>query len=126
MPTRNSGTRSLNKRQIGTRFEIIARDFLQHHGLIFIDQNCYFKGGEIDLIMQDGLCWVFVEVRFRRNSHFGSAAATVNSSKQQRLITSAMLWLQRQGLNPETEEYRFDIFAITGQEKQWITHVFGA
>lgn len=98
---------------------------MQQQGLSLIACNSQFKLGEIDLIMREGDCFIFVEVRYRRNDHFGDAAATVNERKQQKIIASAKLWLQSQGVSPDNTACRFDVFAITGQDKQWIINAFG-
>ena len=59
------------KRQQGARFEHKARLFLESQGLIFLAANQTFKCGELDLIMLDQSTIVFVEVRQRKNDHFG-------------------------------------------------------
>ena len=63
---------SLKRRQ-GASFEQQARLFLESKGLRFIAANQNFKCGELDLIMQDGETIVFVEVRQRSDTRFGSA-----------------------------------------------------
>ncbi len=70
------------KRQQGAGFEHQARLFLEAKGLKFIAANQHFKCGELDLIMQDGQTIVFVEVRQRSNSAFGSAVESVDWQKQ--------------------------------------------
>ena len=71
------------KRQQGAGFEHQARLFLESKGLKFIAANQHFKCGELDLVMQDGQTIVFVEVRQRSNSAFGSAVESVDWQKQQ-------------------------------------------
>ena len=66
-----------------------------NHGLRLVERNFRCKGGEIDLIMQDGSTLVFVEVRKRADQRHGGAAASVTPAKQARLILAAQLYLQR-------------------------------
>jgi len=60
-------------------------------------QNYHCRFGEIDLIMQDNKTLVFVEVRLRSNSKFGSAGASITPQKQQKLIATAQHYLQQHG-----------------------------
>ena len=64
------------KRQQGAGFEHQARLFLESKGLKFIAANQHFICGELDLVMQDGQTIVFVEVRQRSSSAFGSTLST--------------------------------------------------
>ena len=67
--------------------EARALELLRRHGLRPVDRNVRFKAGEIDLIMRDGVEWVFIEVRSRGQARFGGAAASVGWRKQQRLAS---------------------------------------
>ncbi len=116
-----------NKRAKGDAYEKVARHHLQQQGLKFIAQNVNFKGGEIDLIMEDGAQLVFIEVRFRQNNQFGGAAASVAHKKQQRIILAAQLYLQKHfGNNPPS--CRFDVVAIDGENNHsqlnWLKNAF--
>lgn len=116
-----------NKRAKGDAYEKVARHHLQQQGLKFVAQNVNYKGGEIDLIMKDGVQLVFIEVRFRRSKQFGGAAASVAYKKQQRIILAAQLYLQKQfGNHPPS--CRFDVVAIDGEENDsqltWLKNAF--
>ena len=82
-----------NRRQIGAQYELLARQYLERAGLRFYAANVTLRGGELDLIMCDGDIWVFVEVRYRKSSLYGDAAASVSYTKQRRLLRSAAIWL---------------------------------
>lgn len=116
----------LNRLKTGAACERQARQLLEQSGLGFVAANVRFRGGEIDLIMRDKACWVFVEVRYRRNALFGGAAASVTRSKQQKLLTAAALWLNRRGESLETADCRFDVVAITGANADWLPNAFSA
>ncbi len=106
----------------GDKFEQLARHYLEMQGLTFIAANQHFKSGELDLIMRDGTTTVFVEVRQRKNAHFGSAIESVDWQKQQRWLDAANLWLSEQEQSLEDADCRFDLvaFGANGDEITWI------
>lgn len=122
--TNRSG--SLNRQRIGAEQELLARRYLERAGLKWVAGNVRFRGGEIDLIMRDGECWVFVEVRYRRDARFGGALASVTRQKQQKLLRAAALWLVARGGSFDTVNCRFDIIAITGEQLEWLPDAFNA
>ncbi len=103
----------LKRRERGARAEKLARRYLEQQGLKFREANFHCRQGEIDLIMQDDESLVFVEVRYRGNDRYGSAAETVDRTKQRKLVTTALYYLQTR---PELAKLatRFDIIAISG------------
>ncbi len=109
----------------GTAAEDLACRYLEARGLILVTRNFRCRVGELDLIMRDGEHLVFVEVRSRRHTRYGTPAESVTRTKQQRLLRAAALYLQRQRLDPPC---RFDVVAIlqTGDEPQmeWIQDAF--
>lgn len=111
----------LNKRETGAAYEKLARLFLEKQGLRFIDANRTFKGGELDLIMQDGTTIVFVEVRQRSNDQFGSAIESISKSKQRSWIIAAELYLLSQKMSLDTALCRFDLitFEPENDEPNW-------
>lgn len=112
----------------GAQAERMAEKFLRKQGLRLKERNFSSRFGEIDLIMMDGSACVFVEVRYRNSSAFGSPAETVNETKQNKLRRTAEYFLQMQQLS-EKVSCRFDIVSITGQLGpdagiQWIQNAF--
>ncbi len=65
---------------------------------------------------------VFVEVRQRKNDHFGSAVESVDWKKQQRWMDAATLWLAQRKQSLEDTDCRFDLVAFGHSEHdiQWI------
>ena len=61
------------QQQTGFDIELKAQYYLQRQGLIYLSKHYACRFGEIDLIMKDQQCLVFVEVRSRNNPNFGSA-----------------------------------------------------
>ena len=73
----------LNSRQrLGKIGEQAAAKFLKRHGYKILAQNYRCKLGEIDIIAKDGLVLVFIEVKTRSGTRYGSPAAAVNIRKQ--------------------------------------------
>lgn len=54
--------------------------------------------GEIDLIMSHQSTLVFVEVCYRHSSHFIDLVTTISCYKRQRLIKTALYYLENIGL----------------------------
>jgi putative endonuclease len=89
----------------GARAEAIAAAFLTARGLVVVARNFRTRRGEIDIIARDGATLVFVEVRLRRNTDFGGAAASITAAKRSRLTAAAQAYLARLGHEPPC---RFD------------------
>lgn len=120
-----AGSRETQAR--GQAMESLARQYLEQQGLAFIAANVRNAGGEIDLIMREQNCLVFVEVRYRAGAQFGSAKESVNAAKQRKLLAAAQTFLQREP-KWRNSPCRFDVIAMTGQPVQleWIRHAFGS
>jgi len=96
---------------IGRIAEDLARRHLEAAGLVLLDANFRCPGSEIDLIMREGDCVVFVEVRFRRSARFGGGAESVDRRKQEKLGACALYYLQRRPRLARLAS-RFDVVAI--------------
>jgi len=110
------------RQALGQEGEELALQYLNKHGLVLIQRNFRRPFGEIDLIMQDRATLVFVEVRSRKKSPFGGAAASITPTKQRRLKLAAQAWLQRYKQLPPC---RFDVIAIDANEVTWLKNVMG-
>lgn len=113
---------------VGKSAEDTALAFLRDRGLELVCRNFRCRLGEIDLVMRDAGCLVFVEVRFRKSGRFASAAASVDHRKQRRLAMAAAMFL---GLHPAygSGSVRFDVLAIDGPSQsdskiQWLRDAF--
>jgi putative endonuclease len=119
-----------SKKDTGDAGEARALAHLQRQGLVLVERNYRVGGGprrpagEIDLIVRDrDGTLVFVEVRARRSSAHGGAAATVDAAKQRRLVRAAQHYLLRFSSLPAC---RFDVVAIDGETLHWIQGAFEA
>lgn len=114
----------------GDEAEERALQWLQRQGLVLVRRNYRVargpnaRGGEIDLILRerDGTL-VFVEVRRRRDTTHGGAAASVTATKQRRIVRAAQHFLTRSAVLPPC---RFDVVAIDGEALQWHRAAFDA
>jgi putative endonuclease len=121
---------------LGTGAEESACRYLLDRGLRLIARNYRCRYGEIDLIMGDdsgngstnGSTIVFVEVRMRSRTDFGSGAQSVDSRKQRRILRSAEHYLKRRATL--LARCRFDVVSIhrAGNEHRinWIQNAFHA
>ncbi|WP_045758452.1 YraN family protein [Xanthomonas albilineans] len=116
-----------DRRQRGKAVEAAARAELQRAGLRLVAANVAFRGGELDLVMQQEQGLVFVEVRYRRNAAFGGGAASVDLRKRRRLLLAAQLFL---AAHPQYAAWpcRFDVVAAEGEPPRltWLRDAFRA
>ena len=108
----------------GNDAESLACARLEQAGLRLLCRNYRCSRGEIDLVMDDDGTVVFVEVRYRRSSAFGSAAESVDQRKQSRLLAAAQHYLLH---NQNEAPCRFDVVAINGlanPEMDWLRDAF--
>jgi putative endonuclease len=112
------------RQQAGFDAEAKAALYLQERGMVTVDRNVRFRGGEIDLVMRDGPEWVFVEVRARADARYGGAAASVDARKQQRVALAAQLYLLRRFGQRSWPACRFDVVAFEAGEPRWIRAAF--
>lgn len=108
----------------GARAEKTAEEFLLTKGMKIISRNFRSRFGEIDIIGVDKGTLVFVEVRFRSHSNFGSAAETVNIHKQKKLIRTAQHFLSQHAEHSQ-KTMRFDVIGIDNSHAiEWIKGAF--
>jgi putative endonuclease len=97
-------------RTVGSHYERLAERLLEGLGFRTLARNFTCKGGEIDLVCQDGEVLVFVEVRGRASTSHGHPEETVDRWKQRRIVRAAITYLLRNGLGEPT--CRFDVIGI--------------
>ncbi|MDH5444878.1 MAG: YraN family protein [Gammaproteobacteria bacterium] len=113
--------------ETGQHAEQLACEYLTRQGLKLIKQNFRCQRGEIDLIMKHNKNIIFTEVRYRKNTSFGTGAETVTYKKQAKLIMAAQFFFQK---HPEFSysPSRFDVVSISQVNGQfhidWIKDAF--
>ena len=93
--------------------EALAAEYLRkkHYKILASGYRCRF--GEIDLIAANRTHLVFVEVKLRKNDDFATAREFVDHRKQDRLRTTAKMYLAS---NPTKLQPRFDVIEIYAPE----------
>ena len=98
-------------RSIGNVGEGIAEKYLLSKGAKILARNYTVRGGEIDLIAQLNDTILFVEVKLRSNTAYGSAYDAITPAKQKHLSRAAKIYLQKNGLL-DKRFARFDAILI--------------
>jgi putative endonuclease len=117
----------LNSRQLlGRKGEDIAVKALSGRGYSIVATNYRCRLGEIDIIARDGAFLVFVEVKTRTSSFFGTAAAAVTPKKQLQISRAAQWYLTANQLL--AMDARFDVVEInrTGDGGFSVNHIIDA
>jgi putative endonuclease len=98
------------QQQFGKKSERIAAEYLRRKGYRIIETNYRSPMGEIDIIAKEKGTLVFVEVKARRSSRFGSPKGAVTPAKQRKISMAALDYLKRFG--QDDTRARFDVVAI--------------
>lgn len=104
-------SRPESRHALGARGERLAEAHLRGLGFRILARNLHLRSGELDLVALDGDALVFVEVRTRRGSGFGSAEASVDARKRARIVRAARRALAERRW-PRHRRLRFDVVAI--------------
>ena len=97
----------------GSWGESIAAEFIRKKKYKLIAMNYKCRFGEIDLIASNKNYLVFIEVKTRKSANFAAALEHVDWHKQQRLRTTAELYLS---LYPTDLQPRFDVIEVYAPE----------
>ena len=95
--------------------EDVARAYLETLGYETLEINYYIRGAEIDLIMQDGTQFIFVEVKQRKSNSHGSAAESIDFRKLERLQKAALHFVV-ENYQRDDVPMRFDAVLLSGVE----------
>ncbi len=97
---------------VGAERESEAETFFINKGWVLSARNYRTPLGEVDLIFRepDGTV-VFVEVKYRTRSDYGSASEMVSVSKQRKVVKAALAFIKREKLHRQC--FRFDVAALS-------------
>lgn len=105
--------------------EDVAKSYLLAHGYRILAENYTVRGAEVDLIVEKGGVIVFVEVKQRRSSRYGSPAETITAKKLERLHRAALLFVSER-FSRDDLPLRFDALLFSGsREKHTLEHLEG-
>lgn len=93
--------------------EALAAEYLRKKRYEILASGYRCRFGEIDLIVKNQKFLVFVEVKLRKSAGFARAREFVDARKQERLRTTAAMYLAQ---NPTELPCRFDVIEIYAPE----------
>jgi len=100
----------VDRKALGALGEKKAAEYLKKKGYRIRERNYRCREGEIDIVARDKDCLVFVEVRTRTGSGFGTPEESVTAVKREKLVSVALSYLQTHKDLPAS--WRFDVVAI--------------
>ena len=98
---------------LGAWGEALAAEYLRKKHYKIIASGFRSRFGEIDLVVSNRKCLVFVEVKLRKSAAYASAREYVDRKKQDRLRMTASIYLSE---NPTELPARFDVIEIYAPE----------
>ena len=104
-----------HRQSLGKRGEELACAELEKRGYVIVDRRFRTRCGELDIVARDGAVLVFVEVKARSGSNFGTPLESVTRQKQQRLSRMAASYLSVKRLSDDVA-CRFDVVSILEQQ----------
>ena len=114
---------SINKRELGNKYEDLACEHLENEGMKIIARNYRVRIGEIDIIARDGNELVFIEVKYRKSRSYGGAEYAISAAKQKVIRRVAEWYMKQHRINPNTF-CRFDAVLIDGEDIEHIKNAF--
>jgi len=100
----------MKRRDTGILGEKLARDFLKKRGYRIIETNYRCRQGEIDIVAKHKDWLVFIEVRAKKSSEFGSPEESITPVKKERMRATAAHYHQSHKNLPPL--WRIDVVAI--------------
>jgi putative endonuclease len=97
----------------GSWGEMLAAQYLRKKRYKIEAAGYRSRFGEIDIIARNKQFLVFVEVKLRKSGSFAQAMEFVDLKKQQRLRSTAAVYLSQ---NPTTLQPRFDVIEVYAPE----------
>lgn len=101
------------RKLLGRWGEALAAEELRRRGYRIVAAGWHCRFGEIDLIAENGTYLSFTEVKLRKDATVAQAREFVDRRKQERLRTSAQLYLME---HPTQLQPRFDVMEVYAPE----------
>ncbi|MDI7275333.1 MAG: YraN family protein [Anaerolineae bacterium] len=105
-----AAVRRTARQGLGRRGEDLAASYLEAQGCRIVARNYRCPLGEADLVVRDGECLVFVEVRTRRGDQWGTPEESVTRPKQARMLQVAEHYLAEH--HAWDADWRIDLVAV--------------
>ena len=100
------------KQKFGKYGEEFATEYLKKNKYKILERNYKNRYGEIDIIASKNKVTVFVEVKTRFSSSYGSPYEAVDFYKRRRITNSAKAYLVKKG--QFYSDVRFDVIEVYG------------
>ena len=115
----------MNKTEIGRLGEEAVCKYLTDRGYSIVERNYRIKGGEIDIIAENGDYIAFVEVKSRKPDSMVSGFEAVNKRKRSLIIKTAADYCCK---HPNMLQPRFDVaqVIISGEKVLSIDYITNA
>jgi len=105
----------MNRRDTGIMGEKLARDFLKKRGYHILETNYRCPHGEIDIVAKHKDSLVFIEVRAKRSTEFGSPEESITPAKKEKIKATAYHYQQNHDDLPSL--WRIDVVAVELDQK---------
>ncbi len=111
------------RQRLGRIGEMAAESLLRRAGLTVLERRHRQRVGEVDLIVERGRLIVFVEVKTRHGTFYGTPAEAVTPAKQRRIARAALGYLQQRGWLDRP--CRFDVVEVyaAGSTVERVRHI---
>jgi len=100
----------MKHKEVGATGEKLARNFLKKKGYRIRQTNFRCREGEIDIVAERKGYLVFVEVRTKTGSSFGSPEESVTAAKKEKLVATALSYLDSHRDLPDN--WRIDFVGV--------------
>jgi putative endonuclease len=98
------------RQQLGARGEALATQALVAAGYRILMPDARLPSGQIDIVAEEGDDIVFVEVKTRRTTTYGTPTEAITPTKQRHLIAAAQEYLAQHDLLAHS--WRIDVVSI--------------
>jgi putative endonuclease len=100
----------MKRQDTGNLGEKLAAGLIKEHGYDILQTNYRCPEGEVDIVARHKDCLVFVEVRTKRSSEFGSPEESITPAKMDKLRRVVAHYRQTHGDIPDS--WRIDMVAV--------------
>ncbi|GEM_PF-89325 len=100
----------LDRKKLGALGEKLAAGHLKKHGYRIVECNYHCREGEIDIVARQKDTLVFVEVRTKTGTAFGTPEESVTKAKKHKMVAAAFKYLRTKG-NTDAD-WRIDLVAV--------------
>lgn len=106
---------------LGQKGEDLAAQYFEQQGYVVLDRNWHCGHKELDLVVTKASTVVFVEVKTRSTTGYGSPCDAVTQAKIRRIVSSADAYLRYNCIDMDV---RFDIVSIVIENGQFkVEHI---